>query len=103
MLGTPAPELPRQHNAILLILLILAASAWALLVWQAAAMGNMAMSPTMGMAAPLFLGIWVVMMIAMMFPTAAPMILTFHRVQVGKRARGDAFVSTWIFVAAYLI
>jgi predicted metal-binding membrane protein len=42
------------------------------------------------------------MMVAMMFPTAAPMILTFHKVQAGKRQRGDAFVSTSVFVAAYI-
>jgi predicted metal-binding membrane protein len=41
------------------------------------------------------------MMVAMMFPTAAPMILTFHRVQASKRQRGEAFVSSWVFVAAY--
>src|SRR5262249_61379097 len=39
----------------------------------------------------------------MMFPPAVPMILTFHKVQVGKRERGDAFVSTWVFVAAYIL
>jgi predicted metal-binding membrane protein len=60
-------------------------------------------SPTMGLRAPLFLAIWVTMMVAMMFPTAAPMILTFHKVQAGKRERGDAFVSTWMFVAAYIL
>jgi predicted metal-binding membrane protein len=38
-----------------------------------------------------------------MFPTAAPMILTFHRVQVDKRQRGQSFVSTGVFVAAYLL
>jgi predicted metal-binding membrane protein len=65
---------------------------------------DMAMgSPTMGLRAPLFLAIWVSMMVAMMFPTAAPMILTFHKVQAGKRHRGEAFISTWIFVAAYLL
>ena len=53
-------------------------------------------SPTMGMRAPLFLAIWVVMMVAMMFPTAAPMILTFHQVQAGKRQRGETFVATWV-------
>jgi predicted metal-binding membrane protein len=42
-------------------------------------------------------------MVAMMFPTAAPMIVAFHTVQAGKRQRGEAFVSTWIFVAAYLL
>ena len=56
----------------------------------------------MGLAAPAFLAIWAAMMAAMMFPTAAPMILTFHRIQSGKRARGEAFVSTWLFVAGYL-
>src|SRR5436309_3920786 len=60
-------------------------------------------SPTMGLRAPLFLAIWVVMMVAMMFPTAAPMILTFHRVQAGKRERGDTFVSIWLFIAAYML
>jgi predicted metal-binding membrane protein len=60
-------------------------------------------SPTMGMRAPLFLTIWVIMMVAMMFPTAAPMILTFHKVQASKRQRGEAFVATWVFVAAYVL
>jgi predicted metal-binding membrane protein len=52
---------------------------------------------------PLFLVIWVLMMVAMMFPTAAPMILTFHRVQAGNRKLGDAFGTTWVFVAGYLL
>ena len=43
------------------------------------------------------------MMVAMMFPTAAPMILAFHRVQAGKHQPDDAFVSAWVFVAAYLL
>jgi predicted metal-binding membrane protein len=94
-----------ERRLLLGLLLGLAAAAWALLAWQQAGAGaDMAMaSPTMGMGAALFLAIWVVMMVAMMFPTAAPMILTFHRVQAGKRERGEAFVATWIFVAAYLL
>jgi predicted metal-binding membrane protein len=94
-----------QRNVILGLLLALAAAAWALLVWQGAGADmDMAMaSPTMGMRAPLFLAIWVVMMVAMMFPTAAPMILTFHKVQISKRQRGEAFVATWVFVAAYML
>ena len=94
-----------QRNVVLGLLLALAAAAWAALVWQGAG-DDMAMAmnlPTMGLRAPLFLAIWVTMMVAMMFPTAAPMILTFHKVQAGKRLRGEAFVSTWIFVAAYLL
>jgi len=76
-----------QRNVILGLLLALAAAAWVELVWQGAgAEMDMAMdSPTMGLRAPLFLAIWVIMMVAMMFPTAAPMIVTFHKVQAGKR------------------
>lgn len=63
----------------------------------------MAMTPTAGMEAPLFLAMWVAMMVAIMFPTAAPMILTFATVQRGKRERGQAFVPTWVFMGAYLL
>lgn len=98
-------RLALSRAIILGLLLTLAAAAWALLAWQATG-GDTDMvmgSPTMGLRAPLFLAIWVVMMVAMMFPTAAPMILTFHAVQAGKRRRGEAFVATWVFVAAYML
>ena len=94
-----------ERNLILGVLLALAAAAWGLLAGQEADPGmSMAMaSPTMGMRAPVFLAIWVVMMVAMMFPAAAPMILTFHRIQANKRQRGEAFVATWVFVAGYMV
>ena len=94
-----------QRNIILALLIVVAAAAWTVLVWQWLGMDtDMRMySPTMGMKAPLFLVVWMIMMIAMMFPTAAPMVLTFHRVQAGKRGRGETFVSTWFFVAAYML
>ena len=100
-----ANPLSVQRNIILGLLLALAAAAWAALVWHSADadMDITMASSTMGLRAPLFLTIWVIMMVAMMFPTAAPMILTFHKVQAGKRQRGDAFVSTWVFVAAYIL
>jgi len=95
-----------QRRLILALLVLLAAASWAFLLWPSPAL-DMArmpgMGPTMGLAAPLFLAIWIVMMVAMMFPTAAPMILAFQTVQAGKRARGQAFVATWVFVAAYLV
>jgi len=104
MNGAQTDPISFQRNVILSLLLALATAAWALLVWQGTGVDmDMAMdTPTMGLRAPLFLAIWVTIMVAMMFPTAAPMILTFHKVQAGKRQRGEAFVSTWIFVAAYL-
>jgi predicted metal-binding membrane protein len=103
MTSSGAYALPRERNLILASLLVLAAAAWALLFWQAGNTGAMGMGPTMGLGAPVFLAIWVVMMVAMMFPTTAPMILTFARVQAGKRQRGEVFVPTWIFVTAYLV
>ena len=95
--------LHRERNVILAVLLILAAASWVLLIWQSAMMNNQAMGLTLGMGAALFLAIWVVMMVAMMFPTAAPMILMFARVQRDKQRDGRAFVPTWVFVSAYLL
>ncbi len=48
---------------------------------------------------------WVVMMAAMMFPSIAPMVLTFAFVQRRRRDRGaiDRAVSSWVFVAGYLL
>src|SRR5262245_43217312 len=97
-------QLSLQRNVILGLLLALAAAAWAVLVWQHAdATMDMTASVTLGPRVPLFLVIWVLMMVAMMLPTAAPMILTFHKVQAGNRKLGDAFGTTCVFVAAYLL
>jgi predicted metal-binding membrane protein len=105
-LNKTQPNLLRlQRNAILLLLMTLAAAAWAVLVWQHGDVGmdvTMASSTT-GLRATLFIAIWVVMMVAMMFPTAAPMILAFHQVEVSKRQSDDAFASAWAFVTAYLL
>ena len=99
---TPAP-LTRERNLLLAALLLLAAGAWVAVIRQARAADDMMMSLTMGMGAPVFLGVWVLMMVAMMFPAAAPMILTFSAIQAGKRGRGQAWTPTWLFVAAYLL
>jgi len=100
---TVSYPLPRERNLILALLLLLAAASWALLGWQSATADDEMMGLTMGMGAPLFMAIWVAMMVAMMFPTAAPMILMFARVHAGKRQRGQPFVPTWVFVSAYLV
>ncbi|MDX8462830.1 DUF2182 domain-containing protein [Mesorhizobium humile] len=94
-----------QRNIILALLFASAAVSWTVLIRQQVGMdpGMEMHSPTMGMTAPLFLAVWIIMMIAMMFPTAAPMILTFHQVQAAKRGRGGTFVSTWVFVAGYML
>lgn len=104
--GIAADPLGLQRRIIVALLMSLAAGSWVLLIWPGLALGSEAMNhagPTMGLAAPLFAAAWIVMMIAMMFPSAAPMVIAFHTVQAGKRARGEAFVATWVFVAAYVL
>jgi len=46
---------------------------------------------------------WAVMMAAMMFPAAAPMLLLFHAVASKRKTSGGAFVPTWVFAAGYLL
>jgi len=70
--------LARARASILGSLLVLAAAAWTVLVWQSSMtnMDDVENMLTMDVGVPLFLAVWV----AMMFPTAAPMILTFAHV-----------------------
>src|SRR5258708_11639043 len=96
-------SLRRERTLILALLLILAAAWWVILVWQSRTVSGMGMGLTMGMGAAVFLAIWVVMMIAMMFPTVAPMILVFARVQRDRASFGRAFGPTWVFIGAYLL
>ena len=93
-----------QRNVILGLLLALAAAAWTVLFWHDHNTMHTTMAPSsMGLRAALFLAMWAVMMVAMMFPTAAPIILAFHRTQADKHQVHNAFVATWVFVAAYLL
>jgi predicted metal-binding membrane protein len=102
--GRRSAPLAGERLAILVLLVLLSAAGWALLLRQTT-MGMDGAGPTMGtgMGPALFLAIWIAMMIAMMFPSAAPMILVFARVHASRRAQGNAFVPTWVFVLAYLI
>jgi predicted metal-binding membrane protein len=51
---------------------------------------------------PLFL-MWSEMMVAMMIPSAAPMILTFAMVQRNRREKERPFVPTSVFLLGYLV
>jgi len=86
----------RIRNVILALLLLLAAAAWAVMVGQGSDMGPISAGPAV------FLGTWVTMMVAMMFPSAAPMVFTFAKVQAGRQQLGQFFVPTWVFVVGYL-
>jgi len=96
-----AARLPRW-NALRLSTLVLGI---ALVTWLVAAlrMRGMDMGPGSDLGAfGWYISIWVTMMAAMMLPSALPMVLLFDRVSRERSKRGQASVSTWLFVASYL-
>jgi predicted metal-binding membrane protein len=46
---------------------------------------------------------WWIMMVAMMLPSASPMVLLFARIQRSQKVKGAPFVSTSIFAMGYLV
>jgi len=84
------------------LLVVLAALAWAI---TGRRMSGMDAGPgtdpgTLGF----FVGVWIVMMAAMMFPSIGPMVVMHARMQEGQRQRGRAaFGATACFVAGYLV
>ena len=103
MINTANYPLARERNLILGALILLAAAAWAVLVRQSLMMDDEDMGLAMGMSAPLFVAIWAAMMVAIMFPTAAPMILMFARIQSNRQERRQVLVPTWLFISSYLV
>jgi len=99
-----APPLPGLIQVGLVgLLLTLAAIAWLATDNQ---MSGMDAGPgTDPGSLGFFLGVWVVMMAAMMFPSIAPMVVMHVRIQEGRRDRGQPVPigATALFVAGYLI
>jgi predicted metal-binding membrane protein len=111
--GSVPPAIARQRNVILVTLLGLAAVGWIVFLDEARRPMEMGdgMGPdlTMGGSWPLFATMWVAMMVAMMFPAAAPMVVMFARMR-----RSDppavalftvAYIALWISfgAVAYLL
>jgi predicted metal-binding membrane protein len=99
-----APPLPGLIQLGLIGLLVaLAALAWLITNDQMAGMdaGPGTDPGTLGF----FIGVWVVMMAAMMFPSIAPMVVMHARIQEGRRERGQpvGVGATAMFVGGYLI
>jgi predicted metal-binding membrane protein len=85
----------------------LAAVAWALTIQQALGMADMVTGLAQvgsrmpnPMTAPVFMLMWLTMMVAMMFPTIAPIVL-LHRMVI--RRRGGGIAPSVMFVAGYLV
>jgi predicted metal-binding membrane protein len=98
----PVRVLPwRQTGLPWAAVAVLAAAAWALTLWLAAGMGN---GPgTMGLGLGPFLGLWVVMMAAMMLPSAAPVAVLWTRVISGASAGPGRAARMSGFLAGYLL
>jgi predicted metal-binding membrane protein len=106
----------RDRLIVLLALSGIALLAWGYMVHEARAMNLSGVCCCAGMQmsgpdinpwststlVPLFL-MWSEMMVAMMIPSAAPMILTFALVQRKRREQEKPFVPTGIFLLGYLI
>jgi predicted metal-binding membrane protein len=106
----------RDRLVAILMLGAMAALAWGYLVHEARAMVDTGVCCCAGMKMsgpdtsawntatliPLFL-MWSEMMVAMMIPSAAPMILTFALVQRKRREQERPFVPTSLFLLGYLI
>jgi predicted metal-binding membrane protein len=99
-----APPLPGLIQLGLIgMLLALAALAWAI---TDSRMGGMDAGPGTALGSlGFFITAWIVMMAAMMFPSIAPMVVMYARMQEGKRRKGleAPAGATVAFVAGYLV
>jgi predicted metal-binding membrane protein len=115
--------LRRDRAVVSAALAVIAALAWAYLLWLSANMiGAEPEMPGMsmpgmdmpGMLAPEFrpwsagefaftLGMWAIMMIGMMTPSASPMVLIYAAVGRQASAQGKPFAATFWFLAGYLL
>jgi predicted metal-binding membrane protein len=95
-------KLERAQLALLGILIVLAALAWAITDDR---MGGMESMPGMDLGSlGFYVTVWVVMMAAMMFPSVAPTVMIYDRLRAGHRGRGRGAgaEATALFVAGYL-
>ena len=103
-----AARVPRVHAdprqlGLVGVLLVLALVGW--IVTDERMAGMDAGPGTDPGALGFYVGVWVVMMAAMMFPSISPMVLTYARIQRGRQERGkpgSAPVAIGLFVGGYL-
>jgi predicted metal-binding membrane protein len=92
----PAYAAVRARLALVAALFLVAALSW---VWAARTMRGMDAGPWSDLGGlGWFLGVWVVMMAAMMLPSVAPTIALYSRLR-----RASSPLSPWLFAAGYLL
>jgi predicted metal-binding membrane protein len=98
MTTSAAPSL-RRLTPQAAILLLVAAVAWLVTVGRAGAMGGM--TGTMGLSLPAFVGMWALMMAAMMLPSVAPVASMYQRsVRSYRTLRLAGFTAGYLFAWA---
>jgi len=115
-MSATATLLRRERFIIAAALAGIAAVAWAYMIHEARAMNLSGVCQCLGMPMggvagsdwsagsllPLFL-MWAGMMVAMMLPSAAPMILTFAAVSRNRRRQQRPYVPVGVFIAGYVM
>lgn len=116
--GALESVLRKDKNLVIAGLIAIAGLAWAYMFYLAWNMGDMGMSAMEGggaeMAMPqmqswslvdflLMFVMWSVMMVAMMVPSASPMVLLFATVNRKRRERDAPYVPTAFFLLGYLL
>jgi predicted metal-binding membrane protein len=120
--GTLETLLRRDRLIVASALVLIAALAWAYMLWLAAdmSMGGMEMrgfrmvpaglgimapaaAPWSGVEFALVFVMWAVMMVGMMAPSAAPMILLYARAGRQQQISGKPFAATGWFAAGYFL
>ena len=109
--GTTLDTLLRRDRLVVgAALAALTAAAWLYLVHMARdmampemAMAMPAMHPWSGVEFGALIVMWTVMMVAMMVPSASPMIVMFATINRRRREQQQPFVPTAVFLAGYLV
>jgi predicted metal-binding membrane protein len=112
--GGLATWLKRDNLSVFLGLVLLAVIAWAYILHLSAMSSESMDSMVSDVAMPqmnqwdtkdvtAIAIMWSVMMIAMMLPSATPMILIFSTVNKKRQLSGNPFEPTWIFLSGYLL
>ena len=109
--STPLESILKRDQVLVLAgIAALVALAWAYMVYLAQSAGDMgsgmAMAQLQSWSAAdfsLMFLMWAVMMVAMMVPTAAPMILLFATVNRRRREQERPYVPTGVFLSGYVI
>ncbi len=100
----------RDRAVVFSVLAVLSLTAWIFLAYQAWGMSHMDQATVLMPDTHLWrftdlfclFVMWAVMMVAMMVPSAAPMVLMFTSVNRKRRENESPFVPTWIFLSGYL-